>query len=136
METTPEHPPDTLVKTFSDPKKLNIYSLVLSAAGITHRIQFISNDQIEIYVASRTVERALYELASYDHENQHWPSSPSIDTYAPTFRAMSPLVVGCLVFIFGLSGNWHPDSYLFLKGAGDSTAILKDFEFYRLVTPL
>ncbi|MFW2368495.1 MAG: rhomboid family intramembrane serine protease, partial [Desulforhopalus sp.] len=61
---------------------------------------------------------------------------PSIDTYAPTFRAMSPLVVGCLVYIFGLSGNWHPDSYLFLKGAGDSTAILKDFELYRLVTPL
>lgn len=136
MEPSPEQPADTLIKKFADPKKLNIYSLVLSAAGITHRIQYISDEHIEIYVPPKAVERALYELASYDQENQNWPPPSEIDTFAPTFRAMSPLIAGCLVYVFGLSGGWHPDAYLFVKGAGDSTAILERQEFYRLVTPL
>lgn len=136
MESTPGKSTDTLIKEVSDPKKLNTYSLVLSAAGITHRIQYISRDHIEIYVTPKTAEKALYELASFDQENLDWPPPPSTDTFAPTFRAMSPLVAGCLVYLYGLTGEWRPDSYLFAKGAGDSTAILQDFELYRLVTPL
>jgi membrane associated rhomboid family serine protease len=136
MEPAPEQSADTLIKKCSDPGKLNVYSLVLSAAGITHRIQYISPEHIEIYVTSRSVEKALYELASYDQENRNWPPPHSVDTFSPTFLAMSPLVVGCLAYIFGLSGEWRPDSDLFAKGAGDSTAILHNLELYRLVTPL
>jgi len=136
METAPEQSADTLIKKCTDPRKLNVYSLVLSAAGITHRIQYISHEHIEIYVTGRSVEKALYELASYDQENKNWPPPHSVDTFSPTFLAMSPLVVGCLACIFGLSGEWRPDSNLFAKGAGDSTAILHNLEIYRLVTPL
>lgn len=136
MEPAPEQPADTLIKKLAEPEQLNIYSLVLSAAGITHRIQYISRGHIEIYVTQQSVEKALYELASYDQENRSWPPPPHADTFAPTFRAMSLVVAGCLVYIFGLSGEWHADAFLFVKGAGNSTAILQDMELYRLVTAL
>lgn len=136
MESTSANAGDRLIKRIADPQKLNTYSLVLSAAGITHRIQYRTADNIEIYVHHGAEERALYELAAFDQENRNWPASPSEDTFSPTFRAMSPLIIGCLVYMYGLTGDWHKDSYLFVKGAGDSTAILHNLQFYRLVTPL
>jgi membrane associated rhomboid family serine protease len=125
-----------MILQVSDPRLLNTYSLVLSAVGITHRIQYISEDHIEIYVASGQKERALYEIAAYDSENRNWPPSVQPDTFVPTFRAMSAVVIGSLIFIYGLSGDWNLHSFWFQKGAGDSSAILKNFELYRLVTPI
>ena len=114
---------ESLIARVSDPNLLNIYSLVLSAADITHRIQYVSEHHIEIYVAARQQERALYEIAAYDRENRDWPPIPHADTFIPTFRAMSAVVIGCLVFMYGLSGDWHLKSFWFQKGAGDSSAI-------------
>ncbi len=136
MKPPSELSTESKILQVSDPKLLNTYSLVLSAAGITHRIQFISADHIEIYVAAGQRERALYELASYDRENRNWPPSSRPDAFVPTFRAMSSAVVGGLVFMYGLSGDWRLHSYWFQKGAGDSSAILNDHQFYRLVTSL
>ena len=127
---------ESLIAQVSDPSLLNIYSLVLSAADITHRIQYVSEHHIEIYVAARQQERALYEIAAYDRENRDWPPRPQADTFIPTFRAMSAVVIGCLVFMYGLSGDWHLKSFWFQKGAGDSSAILNNLALYRLVTPL
>jgi rhomboid protease GluP len=136
MILPPEQSHESLILQVSDPSLLNTYSLVLSAANITHRIQYISPDHIEIYVAEKQQERALYELAAYDSENLNWPPSCEPDTFVPTFRAMSSVIIGCLIFIYGLTGDWHIKSFWFQKGAGDSTAILNNFELYRLVTPL
>ncbi|MGW8193804.1 MAG: rhomboid family intramembrane serine protease [Desulforhopalus sp.] len=136
MESNPDEIGEALIKKTSSPEQLNNYSLVLSAAGITHRIQYLSADHIEIYVHPRLKEKALYELAAFDRENHNWPPPLAKDSFVPTFRAMSPVVVGCLAYIYALSGDWHHDSYLFQRGAGDSTAILNDLELYRLVTPL
>lgn len=127
---------ESLIARLSDPKLLNTYSLVLSAAGVTHRIQYITANQIEIYVASGQQEKALYEIASYESENRDWPPLVQPDTFSPSFKAMSAVVIGCLIFIFGLSGNWNEHSLWFQKGAGDSAAILENFELYRLVTAL
>lgn len=131
-----EQPSETMILKVSEPKLLNTYSLVLSASGITHRIQYISAAHIEIYVHTRQKERALYEISAYDRENRDWPPSVQTDNFSPTFRAMSFLVIGILVFIYGMTGDWHQESIWFQKGAGDSAAILNNFEFFRLVTPL
>ncbi len=127
---------DCLIVRLSDPQLLNTYSLVLSSVDITHRIQYTSADNIEIYVAEREQERALYELAAYDSENRNWPEKIPPDTFIPTFRAMSSVVIGSLFFIYGLSGDWHVKSLWFQKGAGDSAAIINNLELYRLITPL
>lgn len=136
MNSDSKRTAESLLVQISDPHLLNTYSLVLSAADITHRIQYISANNIEIYVAARQQERALYELAAYDSENRNWPPSPPTDTFAPTFRAMSAMIIGSLIFMYGLSGDWHLESFWFQKGAGNSTAILNNLELYRLITPL
>jgi membrane associated rhomboid family serine protease len=136
MNPSSEQSSERKIAQVSDPSLLNTYSLVLSAAGITHRIQYIAADHIEIYVAAKQQERALYELAAYDSENRNWPPSPQPDAFVPSFRAMSSVVIGSLIFIYGLSGDWSLQSKWFQKGAGDSTAILNNLELYRLITPL
>lgn len=136
MNPTPEQPSEVLLIQFSDPHLINTYSLVLSSAGITHRIQYVSAERIEIFVSSKLKERSLYELAAYDSENYNWPPATTEDDFSPTFRAMSPLIIGCLIYIYGLTGNWQHESIWFFKGAGDSKAILENFELYRLITPL
>ncbi len=127
---------ECLIAQVAEPNLLNTYSLVLSAADITHRIQYISADHIEIYTACRQQERALYEIAAYERENRNWPPVPQVHSFIPTFRAMSAVVIGCLVFMYGLSGEWHPESFWFQKGAGDSSAIIDNLQLYRLVTAL
>jgi membrane associated rhomboid family serine protease len=136
MNPPSEPSSERLIVELSNPKLLNTYSLVLSASGITHRIQYISTDQIQVYVAAHREERARYELAAYDSENKDWPPTYHQETFVPTFRAMSTVVIGCLIFLYALSGDWHLQSFWFAKGAGDSAAILDNFELYRLVTPL
>jgi membrane associated rhomboid family serine protease len=136
MNPPSEHTSESLLVKVSDPLQLNTYSLVLSAVDITHRIQYLAADHIEIYVTARQLEKARYELAAYDNENQEWPPSPRADTFVPTFRAMGALVVGGLLLVYGLAGGWHANSLWFQKGAGDSSAILNNLELYRLVTPL
>jgi len=136
MDPALEPSSESLLLQLSDPNLLNNYSLVLCAANITHRIQYISADHIEIYVASKQRERALYEINAYDSENLNWPPSVRADSFVPTFRAMSVIIIGCLVLLFGLSGNWQAHSVWFQKGAGDSAAILDNFQLYRLVTSL
>ncbi len=127
---------ESLIARVSDPNLLDTYSLVLSAADITHRIQYFSEHHIEMYVSAEQQERALYEIAEYDLENRDWPPVSQADTFIPTFRAMSTVVIGCLVFMYGLSGDWHLKSFWFQKGAGNSSAIINNLELYRLVTPL
>jgi membrane associated rhomboid family serine protease len=133
----PAQSSEICVAELSDPEELDIYSLVLSAADITHRIRILENGSIEIYVAPAMQEKALYEMSAYAHENTA-PAEPHEreSVYTPTFRAMGPLLIGGLALMYGVTGDWQPESYWFVKGAGDSTAILKDSEFYRLVTPL
>lgn len=136
MISPSEKSSESLIAEVSEPDLLNTYSLVLAAADITHRIQYVSAKHFEIYVAAKQQELAQYELAAYEKENQNWPPVLKPDTFVPTFRAMSSVIIGSLIFIYGLSGDWHLKSVWFQKGAGDSTAILNNFELYRLVTSL
>ncbi len=136
MNLSPDQSSEISILQVSDPELLNTYSLVLSAVNIPHRIRHISENTLEIYVASNQQERALYEISAYESENRNWPPTFQPDTFIPTFRAMSSVVIGSLIFIYGFTGDWHLKSFWFQKGAGDSTAILNNFELYRLITPL
>jgi rhomboid protease GluP len=137
MNTNTENLLDTLVFKPSDSSLLNTYSLVLSAVNIPHTIKYNLDGTLELLIADHLREKALYEITSYLQENQDWPPlPPASPSFNPPFKAMSFIVIGCLVFIYSMSGDWHPESIWFTKGAGDSTAILQDGEYYRLITPL
>jgi len=129
--------PEIHIITVPDHLSLETYSLVLSALNIPHRNKIGAANTLELHIPASHKERALYEIASYVEENKNWPSpAPSASTFSPSFKAMSFLVIGALVFIYSISGDWHPESLWFKRGAGDSTAILQAGEYYRLVTAL
>ncbi len=132
-----DNSPEELLVRVADPEYLNTFSLVLSAANITHRIHIVSRSHMEIFVAAPLREKADWEIAAYTNENENWPPQPREDpSFSPVFRAMSPLLIGCLAGLFGLTGDWQPVSLWFIKGAGNSDAILNHSEFFRLVTAL
>lgn len=116
--------------------ELNTCSLVLSASGISHRIQIIAPHHFEIYVAVSELQEAREELDRYREENRHWPLTPKVDSYSPAFKAMVPIVIACLMYIYGLSGEWDSRNPMFTLGAGDSESILLMGQYYRLVTAL
>jgi membrane associated rhomboid family serine protease len=129
-------PLEARLRSLSNTDQLNTCSLILSASGISHRIQPISTSHIEIFVSVSDLQEASDELQSYEEENRNWPPISSYDSYAPVFRAMAPIVVALLVYMYDLSGEWSKESIWFAQGAGDSVAILSSHQYYRLITAL
>lgn len=127
---------ETRLRTLSTIEQLNTCSLILAAQGISHRISFIADTQIEIFVQLTDLEVARTELEHFEEENRNWPPNSSYDDYAPIFRAMTPVVIAVLIFVYSLSGDWSLEGRFFAAGAGDSDAILHSHQFYRLVTSL
>lgn len=137
MNTTPDQGSEVFLIEVSDSETLDTYSLVLAAADISHRASLISGHHMEIYVAPSQQQKALDEIHAYILENDQWPPPVAANvSFIPTFRAMSPLLIGCLIGIHGMSGDWQPEVPWFAKGAGNSTAILNHGELFRLVTSL
>lgn len=124
------------LETLTTLEELNTCSLVLSASGISHRIQITSQQHFEIYVAISELQEARDELNRYHEENRHWPLRPKADHFSPAFKAMVPIVIAGLMYIYGLSGEWSSKSPMFALGAGDSEKILQAGQYYRLVTAL
>jgi membrane associated rhomboid family serine protease len=122
--------------SLSSIEELNTSSLVLSAAGISHRIQIIHSHHIEVYVGISALQEAQDELQRYNDENRNWPPAPYVDHYAPAFRAMAPLCIAGLVYMFALSGDWHAKGIYFIAGAGDSDLIVASGQYFRLITAL
>jgi membrane associated rhomboid family serine protease len=134
--TTPTPPVETLLRTTTSREELNTLSLVLSSARIDHRIRFVSEHRMEIHLHAELMELAEEQIQRFEEENKNWPAPPRRDDFLPGFRAMSPIVISLLVYIFSKSGNWQTGSQWFTGGAGDSAAILEAHELYRLVTAL
>ena len=120
-----------------DPEEVRTFSLVLSAAHISHTVAYNSESSWELAVPEGDAERARYEIAAYTEENMSWPEQiPAVDEFQPTFRLMSLFIVGCLGLLHLQSGAWQQQSLWFSAGAGDSGRILGDGQYYRLVTAL
>jgi rhomboid protease GluP len=127
---------EKLIARLSDTATLNEYSLVLSARNITHRIEYIAPDDIAVYVRQTHQQKALYELSTYRSENAGWPPQRQTVNFEPSFKVMSLIVIGCLSLVYYLSGPWSENSPWFKNGAGDSSRIIDNLEFYRLITSL
>lgn len=127
---------EQLLCILHNPQQLNVASLVLSAAAITHRIHYVSNTHLEIHVATDLFEAATSELHAYELENTNWPPLNPTDNFTPLFRVMALVIAGVLLYIYSRTGDWKQGSFWFLNGAGNSEAILQKGELYRLVTAL
>lgn len=144
MQSDPTHAiadniPDASAPVFSTEKTehLHLYSLILSAADIHHSVTRRDNCIWQISVAARDRDRALAEINAYEEENRHWPiEPPGHDTFQPYFRAQGVLIAVSLALFHSVTGPWSPLTEWFVRGAVDSTRILAQGEYFRLLTAL
>lgn len=123
--------------TTSESQQLHLYSLVLSAAGISHNIANGDRGGWQIRVALHDRTRALNEIHTYEEENRNWPLQPAkTDAFLPFFRAQSFLIALSLLLFHSVTGPWTPHSSWFLEGSANSSEILGNGEYFRLITAL
>lgn len=152
-QAVPAHPPSTasnslrlqdslisnqeiLIATTTDGPTTDAFSLVLTATQIPHRIAHDLDPGYQFFVGANDAEKAKKELNDYLEENRNWPLlPPEADSFAPQFKAMALMLIGCLILFYNITGSWQDKSIWFLAGAGDSQAILQG-QFYRLITSL
>ncbi len=125
------------ILTSPEPEDIRIFSLVLLAADIAHRITYHDDRHWAILVAPSQADQASQEIAAYTAENPALPDQdPDSSDFIPTFRAQSSLLILALCCVFLQSGPWQENSTWFQAGAGDADAILTNHQYYRLITAL
>lgn len=127
---------DIIILETNNHDHLSSCSLVLSAVNIMHTISSINGMSI-ILVPPEYETEARRQLESYVTENVNWP--PIKEFTEQNNSAIQPptlLVIGALILFYGVTGPWSGQSEWFQNGAGDAAAILKDREYYRLITAL
>lgn len=112
-------------------------SLVLSSAGITHHL-CQTRDNLTISVTADDNLAAQEQIHAYFHENKNWPPVPveSNSSFTPLLQPPTLLLIGALALFYSITGPWAGHSFWFTNGAGDAEAILKNGEWYRLITAL
>jgi len=116
------------------PDYLALCSLVLSSVGIPHAY---GPRRDGLTVDEEFAEAARHHLEQYFEENEGWPERPP--PYQPARFSSNPptlLIIGALALFFWVTGPWQDDVAWFARGAIDSTAILDNGEWWRLVTAL
>jgi rhomboid protease GluP len=127
---------DIIILETNSQDHLSSCSLVLSAVNITHTISTLDGKSI-ILVSHEKETEARYQLESYLSENKNWP--PEKEFTEQNNSAIQPptlLLIGALILFYGVTGPWSEHSEWFQNGAGDATAILRDGQYYRLITAL
>ncbi len=131
--------PDRQTAVFStdDKQEALSCSLVLSAVGISHTLHK-KQDNILLFVVADDALEANRQLRAYLKENENWPPRPGAPehNFTPLLQPPTLLLVGSLVLFYTITGPWAEHSFWFSHGAGDAEAILKNQEYYRLVTAL
>lgn len=109
-------------------------SLVLDAVGIPHQMP---PGQTVLTVPESMAEKARYQLDRYFEENANWPEPPpSMPLSGQTGRQPTVFLIGCLAVFYLVTGPWDEKTLWFANGAINSTAILENKEWWRLVTAL
>ncbi len=116
--------------------KVELWSLVLLALAICHRIERSGGDWV-ILVAEENVGRASRELAAFERENLHWPPSEVEPPVLSAEAGRLPLVVVVFLTLFyNVVGAWGDGNLWFRQGMVDGQAILHGGQWWRVVTGL
>ena len=128
---------ETKIAASDNPSVIDTCALVLSSKNIDHRIEYQADEQIALLVSQESAEQARYQLSSFFTENRNWPP-PQIIAQRESFPSLLPTLVtiGALAFFYMITGPWHQDAPWFATGANDADLVLKNGEYFRLVTAL
>lgn len=125
-----------IVLSTDDLEWLSNCSLLLSALNIQH-FTAQQDGLSHIFVAEEDAEYARKQIELYLQENKNWPPR-QIQDYRlnSSFHPPTYLVIGALLLFYSVTGPWSGESHWFNFGQGDSTKILIEGEYYRLITAL
>ncbi len=128
---------DRTVYTSSDMMQVDACSLVLSSKNIGHRIERKADGSASIIVSAQREPEAARQLRAYFRENRNWPP-PLIDSEFESLSSELPaFVIAAMLMLFYLvTGPYQSGSDWFREGAADSSAILQQGEYFRLITAL
>jgi len=112
-------------------------SLVLSAKNIGHTLEKDEMGTTHIIVSAGAFEQAHYQLDTFFEENKNWPPQQYIPEHSAV-PALLPTILsmGAMAFFYLITGPWSQHSTWFMMGANDASAVIKDGEWYRLITAL
>jgi len=119
-------------------RKVYVWSLVLHAAGIEH-VMLHEQEGWLLIVHPEAEEPARREISAFEEENRNWPPPHMVDA-GPARHAQGPpptlLLMAPLLLFYFITGSWYNGNRWFEAGAVSSTAILKNHEWWRVVTGL
>jgi len=123
-----------IIVTQGGPKYIMNHSLVLSAVGIEHRIDQAAG---AILTHEKDCRQAISEIKAFELENQHWPPPANYTQPLPhTDNPPTLLMIGGLIVFYMVTGPWFAENPWFQAGAIDSSKILEQGQWWRLVTAL
>ncbi len=136
MKTRP--PADTVdvILETTDPDLSWTWSYILTALEIPHHI-LAEDNAFHLLVPVEFTPLALREISGYLAEGRDRP--PGRPPPGPEKAGVQPptlLLMGALLLFYAVTGPWAGNSIWFQAGAGDSQAILQQYEWYRLITAL
>jgi len=114
---------------------IDLASLVLQAAAIEHEV--VPRDNLwNIALLSANVNMALWELTAYREENRFWPPAPPAPEPLAESWEFSYLLLAALAIFYGVTGPWQGDNGWFTAGALASGKVLREGQWWRLLTAL
>lgn len=130
-------PEDHIVFSSEDMMQVDTCSLVLSSKSIAHRIERRTDGSASIFVKAEQEKEAALQLQTYFRENRNWPPPLVDNEIEPLATELPALLVVALLSVFYLvTGPYQSDSHWFREGASNSTAILQQGDYFRLITAL
>ncbi|MDH5299198.1 MAG: rhomboid family intramembrane serine protease [Desulfobulbaceae bacterium] len=128
---------DEVVLASVDGEQARLCALVLEAVGIPNRLEH-GREGWQCLVPSAEAAEARSQLARYNEENLHWPPPPHSEAARPWAQHQPPtmLAMGALLVFHVVTGSWQEGNLWFASGAVDAFRILRDHQWWRLVTAL
>lgn len=125
-----------LVAVTNDGEQARLWSLVLDAVDIRHRLVH-HGDQWQCLTAPAAAAAARCQIGRFELENRHWPPSPpEVDRGWNRRRPPTLLVMCALLIFYAVTGPWQEESRWFSSGAIDRVKILQSGQWWRLLTGL
>jgi rhomboid protease GluP len=131
VDETPGETAEKVLRTTPSPTKIGDWSLVLTAAGVAHRVEERATD-FALLVAPDDEARAASALAGFDEEGAP-ETLPAVPEHGPS--ALGALVSIALAAMFFVAGPREASSRWFEVGSASADAILRG-AWWQTVTAL
>jgi len=115
------------------PERVRLWSLVLTARRIPHRLER-KGGATQLLVSQSLAERARNEVLAYENENHSAP--PPAPLFTPGRTAATLLVLLALLLVHVIAAQRPLGLDLAAAGSADAFDILRSGQWWRLVTAL